>query len=450
MITPSQENERMLANILGIDGEAAAERLVQRISVISQPGGGLGFAEEIRDQLKRTVTVVNEGARDLEIAINCAASGSAEVTLYVTVYADRLMVSTKAPDAFEPFPPMHGLIAVFCACYVAGLALDKTVGIGLAPARDPFVFEFAELGLDTALLNRAIKFDDVVLVGAGAVANGFLRAARHLQVYGALTVVDPKNVGSGNPNRCLYFEIGDKGPKAPTLCQRAAADFPHLKFDPVEGTFAEIVRQRGRVRRVLVATDSRRVRRSIQKELPLEVVDASTTGIEEVIAHSHRQPTNGACLACIYRHVPDELSREREIAAGLGVTLEDVAKTYIDEGAAAAITKAHPKLSAAGLVGMSYDSLFKELCGQASLLSSAGAQVLAPFAFVSNLAGALLALELARFDAGITDSNYIFLSPWSPPSRRTRKFRSKAADCEFCADPDTTAGLQLVWGEAIV
>jgi hypothetical protein len=128
------------------------------------------------------------------------------------------------------------------------------------------------------------------------------------------------------PNRCLYFDEGDVGgPKAARLCEKAQPDFSDLRLDPVEGTFAQLVKNRGRVRRAIVAADSRPARRSIQKDLPLEVLDASTTDVSEIIVHSHRQPTSGAWLACIYRHIPDEVARERDIANGLGVDLADVA-----------------------------------------------------------------------------------------------------------------------------
>ena len=54
-------------------------------------------------------------------------------------------------------------------------------------------------------------------------------------------------------------------------------------------------------------------------------------------------------------------------------------------------------IGVATLIGKAFDSLFRELCAQQALLTPSGEQILAPFAFVSNLAGALLALELARF-----------------------------------------------------
>ena len=190
---------------------------------------------------------------------------------------------------------------------------------------DPFVLRFDALGASRAVLEQPMTLCDTVLAGAGAVSNGFLRAARHLDIRGNLSIADPKLVGSGNPNRCLYFDDADIGyPKATRLCAKAQGDFPDLQLDPFDGPFTDLVQARKRVRRVIVATDSRRVRRSIQQELPLEVLDASTTGVSEIIVHSHRQPTDGACLACIYRHIPDEHARERDIASGLGIDLADV------------------------------------------------------------------------------------------------------------------------------
>jgi hypothetical protein len=114
------------------------------------------------------------------------------------------------------------------------------------------------------------------------------------------------------------------------------------------------------------------------------------------------------------------------------------------------IASRHPGLNVGALVGMAFDSLFKQLCGEQALLTPTGGQVLAPFAFVSNLAGALLALELARFDGGdrFEDGrNYLFISPWAPPHGRARRFRAREAECEFCSRPGINAALAVVWPE---
>jgi len=93
---------------------------------------------------------------------------------------------------------------------------------------------------------------------------------------------------------------------------------------------------------------------------PLEVLDASTTGVTEVIVHSHRQLTTEACLACIYRHIPDELVRQRAIAEGLGIPLKDVTSgALIDGRLASIIATQHAGLNAAALVGVALDSLVR-------------------------------------------------------------------------------------------
>jgi E1 N-terminal domain len=454
MITPAQENERMLARLLGISEDRAAEKLDRRVAITHGDGAATErFAMELAEQLERTIHIGDAGACDLEVVVNADAARSAKERLFIAL--DESFVSVSA----APVPPsssnveLHGLQTVIGACYAASAVLARLID-GIEPARkvDPFVIRFGALGANRPLLEKAVTLNDAALVGAGAVANGFLRAARHLRVAGALTVVDPKVVGSGNPNRCLYFDEGDlDSPKAARLCEKAQPDFPDLRLNSVEGTFAQLVKSRGRVRRAIVTADSRPARRSIQKDLPLEVLDASTTDVSEVIVHSHRQPTSGACLACIYRYIPDELARARDIAAGLGVDLADVtAGTLTNDEVAQKIASRHPGLNVGALVGMAFDSLFKQLCGEQALLTPTGVQVLAPFAFVSNLAGALLALELVRFDGGdrFEDGrNYLFVSPWSPPHKYARQYREREKECEFCGQQETKTALAAVWPE---
>lgn len=84
----------------------------------------------------------------------------------------------------------------------------------------------------------------------------------------------------------------------------------------------------------------------------------------------------------------------------LGVDLTDVRRDFITEAVARKIVTAHPELVAEDLVGQSIFSLFKAKCAEGTLKNSAGEQTLAPFAFISNLAGLLLALELVLVRGG--------------------------------------------------
>jgi ThiF family len=423
---------------------------VDRSAIITHDEAAGPFAQELRAQLERTIRVADGGDCNFEVIIGKAPAVSAARRLYVTLAADGLCPSDVPLPASAGPAALHGVQTMIAACFAAGAMLQRIIADLPGPIAHPFALRFDVMGATRAVLDRPIALNDAVLIGAGAVGNGFLRAARHLDITGTLIVADPKRVGRSNPNRCLYFDEGDVDlPKAARLCEKAQPDFARLRLEAATVSFEELRKLKGRVRRVIVGADSRPVRRSIQKELPLEVLDASTTDVTEIIVHSHRQPTSGACLACIYKQIPDELARTRDIASGLGIDPADVIPGgLIDERVAGKIVVSHPQLTASELVGIAFDSLYKQLCGEQVLLSPTGAQILAPFAFISNLAGALLALELARFDAGqeiAATSNYLCLSPWAPPHSRIRSWRGRAPDCEFCSDPEALTALRTVW-----
>jgi len=66
--------------------------------------------------------------------------------------------------------------------------------------------------------------------------------------------------------------------KNPPLDQRAATRATRPQFSqsaPFVGTFQELVEKQTRVRRVIIGIDSRLARRSIQNDLPFEVLNAS-------------------------------------------------------------------------------------------------------------------------------------------------------------------------------
>lgn len=292
-----------------------------------------------------------------------------------------------------------------------------------------------------------IDLTDAVLVGAGAVAHGFLKALRHLPVKGRLNVLDPKKVGPGNPNRCLYLTDADIGSqKAEALAEHAAGDFLHLKLEAKVAEFKDYARSKGKVPLAIVTVDSRRARRQIQKFVPGRVLDASTTDVRGVVVHSHVQPTAAACLACIYQHVPDEEAREKSIAEGLGISLADVKQGFIDEAVAGKICQRYPDLDPSQLLGKAFDTLFRELCGAQALQTPEGRQVLTPFAFVSALAGALLAVELIRQMKDRADTNYWQVDPWRSPLQRLRRRRSRSSDCEFCSRPEAEIVVNDLWG----
>jgi hypothetical protein len=452
-VTPQRENQLTLARILGVSEDEAAVKLEKRIAVTSSSHEAAALAADVRQYIERSVALSKSGdPADLEILIGADPRIRSDVKLFVSLSSAGISVGSAGPSHIDD---CHPLLSAIAACYVAGFALCRVLGLETTHCPDDVLtVRFADLGVSPGILETNVDLSDTVLVGAGAIGNAFLFSLRHVTVSGELTVADPKDVGGGNANRCVYFDESSHGPKAVELCRRAQLDFPKLTLTPYLGTFSDVVKERGRVKRAIVAADSRRVRRSIQADLPFEVIDASTSGAEEIVVYSRLQPTYGACLACVYKHVPVEDARERDIAAGLGISIDEVKRQFIDEAIADKIAVSHPNLCARDLVGRAFDSLFKELCSTQALLLPSGEQVLAPFAFVSGLAGALLVVQLLRAtnSAALGEplgSETFFVNPWRRPNARMRKLRPRDPDCAFCSDAVRLEVMREIWQDLL-
>lgn len=446
-----RENGLMLARLLEISEDEAYERLSKAVLITHGSGTAGIFARDLRETLERTLSVTgvdDKSSVDIEVIVGASPSGRTERCVYVSLNEAGVTITDKGPSSIGV---CHPLFAAIAACYVAGLIISKVVDLDKGQGATLNV-EFASLGVSADELNSEVVLCDSVLVGAGAVGNGFLRALRHINVCGDIVVADPKDVSEGNISRCLYFDESDVGkPKAVQLASKAQGDFPRLALEGYSRTLHAFVGERMRVRRIFTAMDSRGVRRSAQLELPLEVIDASTTGADEIITHSSRFPTDAACLACIYPHAEEEVGRNQEIANGLGVTLDDVERGFIEADVARRICEQHKDLDPQRITGMAYDSLFKQRCAADLLLLPGGEQILAPFAFISCLAGALMVVELLRFDSATRacSENYFFTSPWRAPYLGARTQRAKNPACEFCSKPKLVEVMEKVWVDVL-
>ncbi len=443
------QNARMLASMAGLDEGAAAERLDRSVLITCGPGfAQAAWAAEMRVLIERTVRVTDiPDQADLELVVGTAMRRSVAPALWAGIGCDEAMVGSAPVSVREG--PTEPLFAASAACSVVAAVLRRVIAAdALPPVPDPLRMAARELGIPEGAMPE-LDLSGTVLVGAGAVANGFLRALRHLPVRGELAVIDPKEVASGVLNRCLFFTEADVGhPKALALATRAAPHLPGVRLVPYVEDFGAYARRVGTVPRAVVTVDSRRARRVIQKFIPGEIVDGSTTDARAVVVHSHRQPTTHACLACVYRNVPEEHARERSIAEGLGVSLTDVQEGFISKAAAARIAASYPDTNLASLVGKGYDTVFRERCSSQALLLPEGRQVLAPFAFVSALAGTLMVVELLRMAAGSAVTNYWSADPWRGPIARTRRLLEPHQNCEFCSRPESIEVARQLWGYA--
>jgi molybdopterin/thiamine biosynthesis adenylyltransferase len=445
-MTRERENRKMLAAILGINEDEATRRLEATILITSASDeASQRIAGQIEAMLDRTVTASSEpGIAErsvVEVIVGPAKPRTSSVArVWVGSVAEGILVSK---DMFSQIPgsehPIFGLLA---ACYACGMALRFALGRQLPFGGNDLILVSPNelLGEDLALIDLPCHLGEAVLAGAGAVGNGFLYGLQLFRAIGRLHVVDPKHVHDGVLNRCIWFIEEDiNEAKAVAIKKRAQRVFTSLELVPHVMTVKELCvpDYAPPLSRLITAVDSRRVRRSLQNEIPKEVFDASTTGIAEVVLHFNEQPSDRACLSCIYRQDSGEIQHEAHVAEVLGVSVEDVKEGLISSRAARLLCTTFPDLKPEDVMGKAYDTIFKARCAEGKLLTAADQQVLAPFCFVSILAGAYLSMEFVRrVNAGRISEpfNYWRLSTWHSPIPGLRALRPSRTDCEYCTE----------------
>lgn len=444
-LTKDGENRRMLATVLGITEDEAAERLGTKILITpANDEASHQIAMQIFEMTNRTVNATFNPADECVVEIVVGTTPAQRFGLphvWVGAVREGIKVCTM------PFDPIaatqHRIFGLIAACYACGMALRIALGRQLPlPGHNTIVIQPQELlGEDLGFLGLPCEIGDTVLAGAGAVGNSFLYGLQHFDVRGTLYIVDPKHVHDGILNRCMWFSPVDVGGlKSDAIVARAQGALPGLRLLSRPCTVKDFAIAEGSppLTRLVSTVDSRRARRGLQNEIPREVFDASTTEIKEVVLHFNEQPAEYACLACIYRQDGGELAHEAHVAETLGVNVDDVKEGFISRAAALKISSWASDLVPETIIGKAYDTLFKERCAAGRLRAAEDRQVLAPFCNVSMLAGAMLALEFVRrVNRGTVDLpyNYWRLSPWHNPVVALRALRPAAPDCEFCGEP---------------
>lgn len=458
MTTAREENARTLAAAIGAT-EAEADRLLDNPVLITAADGAERLAGYIQALLARTFTYVARAPQPgmapiIEILVGGGAPRSDAPAISLGVEGWRIEVRDGQTTALGG--RTRPIVELLAACYASAAAVHRIAGPALPVAlRLPIAVDFAALyGEAIDRLDERIDLGSCFLAGAGAIGNAVILGLSVLDVHGKIQVCDPDTASDGNLNRCWWFNQDDLGlSKAERLVSRAQASLPGLELVPRPTTLRGALEEAGVVApaKLIVGVDSRRARRNLQNEMPQRVFDASTTGITEVVLHFNEASSGMACLSCIYYEAMDETAHERHVAEALGVTVAEVRTNFVSDIAARGIASKYPSVDPATLVGLAYDSLFKELCGSGELRVSATERVLAPFAFVSVMAGVMLALEIAMRGEPTDDStkyyNYWRLSPWAPPVKRARELRYRKAGCEFCGDETLQSVVKQIWGE---
>lgn len=297
-----------------------------------------------------------------------------------------------------------------------------------------------------------VTFEDLHLVGAGAIGHGALWAISKLQCSGVLHVVDPEKVSDSNLQRYVMAVAKDKGKDKVALARSVLKDNKRIKFKRHSSSWSEHIAAipGHRASTVLSAVDSAQVRIQIQASLPFRIFNGWTQRGEAGVSR-HRFLGDRACLACLYMPHGQAVNEDVLVARALKLgedeaTIKDVRqrlqrnlptdKAFLGRIAhAAGVT--YEKLSA--FEGRLLRDFYVEaVCGgQVMEFHSAARDARAdvPMAFQSALSGILLIAELARGAEISQTVTQIDLLSTYPERPGTPKQKSPSPRC-ICLDAD--------------
>lgn len=257
---------------------------------------------------------------------------------------------------------------------------------------------------------KDVSLQDLHLVGAGAIGNGFVWALSRMKVKGDLTIVDGEVVEKTNLQRYALATLSSIGRSKAELAKDYLSS-TKLSVKASNQTWEAFVgdSEDWRFEQVAVAVDSADARIHIQSSLPRTIFN-SWTQSSEIGLSRHSFLGNEACLACLYLpkgklpnfdqivlkalRLPEEGPNLLEVRTRLD-TGQPTERAFLDRIASAAQISVDKLLP---FEGKPLRKLYVEaICGGAVLeFTTSGKNQMAdvPMAFQSAMAGILLAADV--------------------------------------------------------
>ena len=362
------------------------------------------------------------------------------------------------PDVEEAWNP---ILALITGCYAAARTAGKVFGARIEAAETLSPFSILDFRTGTVEFdwNEPLNLAEIHMAGIGAVGSALLFALlNHGAAEGKLILVDHDIIDSTNIERYCFFEPDDcLQKKVEVAKKRLESVLPRLKVVAVPERMQKYVKESYgadstfKIARLISAPDRRDTRREFQTLLPAELWDAST-GPDDLIIHHNTFKPEQACLACVYPPDPSEDAHFKHVAETLNVPLARIKSgDLIDENDAQQIRQRYPELALDELVNRPFDTVFSQLCAGGKIRLQAGDEVvIAPFPFVSALAGVLLYFELVktirqdRFGA-FQNHNYIRINPFFNPNPSLKKMLPSSPSCPVCKSPAMQRTFARMW-----
>lgn len=325
---------------------------------------------------------------------------------------------------------------------------------------------------ESGALQNQIQIPNVVLVGLGAIGNGFIWSMSKLpDANGEIDVVEPEAVSMSNLQRYVLFEERHVG-AAKIDCIAGFFTNPALKINLYRGRWADYLNHKGNweIENVAVAIDNKRDRINIQSSLPRRIFNAYTEENLVGIAR-HLNFLETSCLACGYIPSIKERNYTEEVAINCHVH-PNVIKDYLNHNLTVDAVFQNYTVSLLDMIakanhidrqllnqfhGKRVPEFYSDfICGGISLALAPSSAVEiknidAPLAFQSAMAGILLAAEIIVENNGLRrvtlkqQSHFYPLNPFSAHNPYQHNLEKDASGRCICADETFKKQYQQKW-----
>lgn len=302
--------------------------------------------------------------------------------------------------------PEGPLGALFASCYGASQTLllaAQDFGADRRPIA-PFclsLLDHADTSADAPM--PAVSLDGLHLVGAGAVGSACVYGMGHLDgLTGHGHVIDNDQVDDSNLLRYVLMRRSDVG-LAKVDVAAAVFDKSDAKLEPHPMSFRGFRDCYGtKIDLMLTPVDSEAGRCALAKELPRQVINAAT-GDSNVTVSCHGFADGRACLHCLYRPKPEEMTMARRLALDMGLGESEVESLLLDNRPIGIdiVRQVERQL---GKPSGTFDewaskhiqSFYQRAVCSEAMLPVAGGTLISPLPFISAAAGVFLAAELVK------------------------------------------------------
>lgn len=336
---------------------------------------------------------------DVAVMVSTTDPGDGSVVVNSTGWVARISSEGHAPQAVAWSARRPNAIgAMAAACLGSAEAFLRLIGYTAPARRHEISLLTGEVGPIGTLddgpdLPDAPLVIDGLLVGCGAVGNGWAATVRRLPITGGLRVVDRQTLGSENIGPYALATESDIGAwKVDTIRRSLAPTISVQPFHEELDLFVPRMVTYGNFplpALVVSGLDAAIPRHTLQRLWPATLIDLAAGGATAQV-HLHRAGQGGQCLLGVHTVPPDALTYAERISAETGLRSERILADYnrpiSEDDVASAPSRFRTSLEQARRA----DQLICSRITQANLEAVGDDDGFAPAApFVAGVAGAM-------------------------------------------------------------